>query len=96
MRFELKFKILLWKYYFDKGFSLTNNLKYLIGLFALYEVVNVKGLRTTIILGSIWALSSFLIGWWWYRKDWNSVEIEIQNRINPFVREMRDKLNGKI
>lgn len=91
MRFEAKLKILLWKNYFDKGFALTNYFKYLIGLFALYEFISLDNYQFTLILGSVWAISCFFIGWWFYRKDWNSAEIEIQNRINPFVLEMREK-----
>lgn len=91
MEFDLKLKLLLWKYYFDKGFSLTNNVKYVIGLVALYEVTKLSTVRSTIILGGIWGTISFFLGWWWYRKDWNAAELEIQNRINPFVQEMRDK-----
>ena len=90
--FNTKFKILLWKYYFDKGFSLTNNFKYIIALFALHDVVVYQNVKTTIFLGTTWAIFSFFLGWWFYRKDWNSAEIEVQNRINPFVREMRDSV----
>lgn len=93
MKFETKLRFLLYKYYFDKGFSLTNNLKYIIGLFALYDIVRLENDMTlTIVLGGTWALLSFFLGWWWYRKDWNAAEIEIGNRINPFVHEVRRKL----
>ena len=91
MKFNTKLRLLLLKYYFDKGFALTNNIKYLIGLFALYEVIKLDNVKITVVLGAIWVCISFLIGWWWYRKDWNSAEIEIQNRINPFVKEMREE-----
>ena len=91
MKFQLKLKLLLWKYYFDKGFALTNNIKYGIGLFAMYEVVKLENMKATIMLGIAWAICSFFIGWWWYRRDWNAAELEIQNRINPFVKEMREK-----
>lgn len=95
MRFNTKLKLLLWKYYFDKGFSLTNYFKYILGLFALWEVVTLENLKVTIMIGLVWGVISFLIGWWWYRKDWNTAEIEIQNRINPFVLEMRKSLNNR-
>lgn len=91
MKFEAKLKLLLYKYYFDKGFGLTNNFKYAIGLIALFEVVKLDNARITIILGIIWILVSLLVGWLWYRYDWNAAELEIQNRINPFVAEMREK-----
>lgn len=89
MDFNTKFKLVLWKSYFDKGFGLTNNLKYPLGLFALYDATSSKNIKITIILGSVWAVSCFFIGWWWYRKDWNAAELEVTNRVNPFVQEMR-------
>jgi len=94
MKFEVKLKLLLWKYYFDKGFGLTNNIKYIIALFALYETVQLQNIKITVALGGAWAIASFFIGWWWYRKDWNAAELEIANRVNPFVIEMRESLNS--
>lgn len=92
MKFEIKLKLLLWKYYFDKGFGLSNSyIKYPLALFALYEVVLLKDVKVTIILGLFWVSLSFIIGWTYYKYRWNEADIEIVNRINPFVREMREK-----
>lgn len=92
MNFDTKLKILLWKKYFDTGFGLTNNLKYIIALFALYDFMNTKNIKLTVIIGTIWIIASFFIGWWYYRKDWNAAQMEIENRVNPFVDEVRKKL----
>ena len=92
LKFNTKLRILLWKTYFDKGFGLTNNLKYIVGLFALYEVVQLSSLKTTIIAGIIWVIACFFIGWWWIRNAWNTAQLEIENRINPFMAEVRQGL----
>jgi len=97
MRWELKFKLILWKHYLDKGMALTDKIKYAFGLFAVYEIVKLDNLKITIMLLIIWAIFSFILGWWWYRNDWNKAEIEVTNRINPFVTEVREALkNGKV
>lgn len=82
---------MLWKFYLDKGMGLSNNLKYIIALVALYEVETNLSVKFTILIGATWFIGSFFLGWWWTVNELQLHEIEVQNRFNPFVTEMRDK-----
>ncbi len=91
MKFELKYKICLWKSYLDKGLGLTNYIKYLVAFIALAS----SDLQLTIAMGIIYGLISFLLGWWWFTSDFMKAEIEVGNRYNIFVKEMRRFKNSK-
>ena len=85
MRFEIKYKICLWKGYLEKGLSLLNYAKYLLMFFALAS----RDVLWTFIIAIIFGVSAFFLGWWWYRSEFMKAEIEVNNRYNLFVREMR-------
>ena len=82
-----KYKFCLLKAYFEKGYSLTNYIKYMIALFGL-SYLNVK---TTLIMAIIYGVSCFAIGYYWYKWDFITQEIEVSNKFNLFVKEMRSK-----
>ncbi len=93
MRFELKYKITLIKGYFDKGWSLTTYIKYLIALFGLASL----NIKATLIVGVIYAFFCYFIGYYWFKYQWVSAEHEVQNRFNPVMKEIRESpiMNGK-
>jgi hypothetical protein len=88
MKFQTKYRILLWKSYFDKGLNLTNYIKYPIAFFAISSL-NVK---LTMIIAFVYALLCIPLGYLFYRFGWMKAEIEIQNRYNLFVKQMRRKI----
>ena len=81
-----KWHFLMFKRYFDTGYGITGYIKYLIALFGLssLDVLN------TLILGFVYAILCFVIGYLWYKKSFVEVDNEISNRFNLFMREMRD------
>jgi len=82
VRSEKAYKFCLWKAYFDKGIGLTNYAKYLIAFFGLASA-NVKN---TMIIAIAYALFCFFLGRWWFKSKMVEQEIEVGNRVNPFVR----------
>ena len=80
-----KFRFLLWKRYFDTGLSVTGYVKYLIAFFGVAS----SDVRMTLVLGIIYGMLCFVIGYAWYRYDFVEANNEIDNRFNRFVREMR-------
>ena len=86
MRPSYKWTAMLWKSYFDRGYGITSYLKYFIAFFGLTS----RDVKTTFIIGIIYGLSCFLIGWLWYRYGLVETETEISNRFNPFVKEVRN------
>ncbi len=91
MKFKTKYLICLWKSYFDKGMGLTHYLSYFIAFFALAS----KDMKSVFIVGSIYAIISFFVGYYWFKYDWIQAEIEVGNQYNKFVKEVREKLKKK-
>ena len=81
----------LWKAYFDKGYSLSSYPKWVFAITAL-KLSNVK---LVILLGLIYTLGCFVIGWAWYKYDVILAEAEVGNQYNLFQKEMRAKLKSK-
>lgn len=86
------FKILLWKAYFDKGWSLTNYFKYLLLFFGLFDLITAT-VATWFAVG--YCVSCFIIGWFWYNYGLIETENEVNNLYNPFQKEVRKKLKYK-
>ena len=79
-----KYKILLLKFYFDKGFGITNYFKYIIAFMGLAS----KDLFLTIIVSILYAISCFIVGYYWTKHKMTEIEQDINNSFNPFVRRM--------
>ena len=86
------YKLLLFKAYFDKGWSLTNQFKYVVAFGGLFDLIDVKSAVWLIIA---YLISCFIIGWIWFNSGLIDTENEVQNHFNPFQREVRAKLNKK-
>ena len=83
------FKVLLWKAYFDKGFSITNYVKYVIAFIGISSL----NTKLTLIVAAIYGLCCLIIGFVWYKYKIIEVENEVNNKFNPFQREVRAKLS---
>lgn len=87
MRF---YKALLWKAYFDKGFSLLNYVKYIITIIGIGAVFNGMSLYTVAIIGVAYGIVCITLGRLWFHYRLIDTEQEILNIFNPFVHEMRN------
>lgn len=85
-----KYKFIVLKGYFEKGYALTNYIKYIIALFGISSL----DVRLTLILGVVYGLSCFLIGWGWYVWDFQDMENDFFNKYNPFVKNVERKLSS--
>ena len=81
------FRFNLQKAYFDKGMGLTYYIKYVIALFGLTS----QDVKTTLIIAFFYCIFGYFLGRWWYLSGFVKSEIEVQNRFNIFVEEMRSK-----
>ncbi len=86
-------KFLLLKRYFEQGYGLTSYVKYLIFLMGIGEIIVNKSYKFVMILGILYGISCFIIGWAWYKFGLYETDTEISNRFNPFVKEIR---NGEV
>lgn len=89
MRF---YKLALLKAYFDEGYGFTSYFKYLIAFYGMASL----DVRGTMIVGLGYGVSCFGIGWLIFKSRFKNAQIEVQNRVNPFVGEMRSNYLSKI
>ncbi len=92
MNFKLKFKLLMFKAFFDKGYSITNYFKNLIIVFG----ATTQDIKSTIILVILYTLGCFILGWLYITRGWFEAENEIMNKYNLFVKEMRKSVHRKV
>ena len=80
-----RFKIALWKRYFDIGYGTLGFVKYLVALFGLSSL----NVGATMTFGFIYLFFCLLFGRLWVAFGMYEAEIEVGNKFNLFVREMR-------
>ena len=80
----------MYKLYFDKGLALSNYFKYLIAFYGLASL----DLKATMYIAFGYAFFCVALGWFWINYRLIETEAEISNILNPFQREVREKLNG--
>ena len=83
-----RFKIILHKAFFDKGYGILGYLKYLIAFFGFAS----GDWITTILLGIIYVPACYVAGRLWYAKGLATAEMEVGNQFNKFVIEMRKSI----
>lgn len=88
MKFETKYRLILWKSYFDQGYSLTNYVKFPLGFFALSS----RNVELTLYFVAIYSILCFFLGYFWFKYGWVKVQQEVSNKYNLFVEEMRENL----
>jgi len=92
MKFETKIIIARQRAYFNCGWGILNQLKYVIALIGFATM----SWRIMTILGIIYGIGCYVLGYLYYKYKWASAETEVINRINPFVKEMREEIkNGR-
>jgi len=85
-----KFRYLLYRRYFDQGYGILNYFKYFIILIGFERVLK-DNLESTIWILIGYAIFCFIAGWAYIHYGFWETEIELSNRFNPFIKEMRDK-----
>jgi len=85
-------KLFLLKAYFDKGFSLSGYVKYLLAFGGIFDFI---GKTMIIYLGVAYVIMCFLVGWIWFKFGFTDIENDIQNKYNPFQKEVRTALKKK-
>jgi hypothetical protein len=83
------YRLMLWKAYFDEGYGFTSYLKYLIAIIGIGDAIINKNLLLILLLGLGYGISCFFIGAFIFKSGMKNAMHEVQNNVNPFVREMR-------
>ena len=87
------YKFCLHKRYFDQGYGMMSYLKVLLALTGVGGLF--AGIHVGIVIagGVLFGIACYVVGRAWFHFNFVDAEVEVTNRINPFVREMR---NSKI
>ena len=83
-----KYKILLGKAWFFKGYNDLGFVKYIIGFIGL-EMILGDGFGEALGLVALFAVSCFFYGMFYYKYGWMITEAEVSNQYNKFIHEMR-------
>jgi len=86
------YKLALFKAYFDEGYGFTSVLKYALAVVFGVDAIIKSDMQLLLIVGFSYAISCFLIGWLIFKTRFKDAMIEVGNRFNPFVAEMRQTI----
>ena len=87
------FKFLLAKKYFDMGYGLTGYLKTFIAVVGVSAAIQDVPIRYIVLLGLCYGIFCYILGRFWHKNELVNTEMELANLFNPFVAEVREKLN---
>lgn len=81
------YRLAIQKFYFEKGYSLSHY------FFKAAAVVGIAAgdAKSTLIMALAYGAFCYLLGRWAYNSGFSQAEIEVNNKIDPFVKEMRKK-----
>jgi len=90
------YKFALWKAYFDTGYGLMSYPKYILILMGIWDIIANKKSNMILIVGFIFGLFCFILGWIMFKSGFIEATIEVQNKYNLFVKEVREKIKKKV
>ena len=83
------YKAALIKAYFDEGYGFTSYIKYLVALIGGGYAIIENDFKVAVIAGGVYGIFCFFAGWLIFKTKFKDAQIEVHNRVDPFVREMR-------
>lgn len=85
------YKFLLYKRYFDTGYGILGYVKLLVALIGVSAAIQDVPLIYIGLMGVLFGISCFIVGWSWYHFRLIDTENEITNQFNPFATQVRKK-----
>lgn len=89
------YKLMLWKAYFDQGYGVTSYPKYAVSIIGIGAAIQNASLYWIVLGALIYGVICLIVGRLWYYFNFINAEHEVQNVVNPFVREMRVAHNNR-
>ena len=87
------YKIAFLEACFNKGYGTTAPLKYLVALIGISNAIVTERMLATAIAGFGYVIFCFILGYILYSVQYVDAQMEVGNRFNPYIKEMR---NSKI
>ena len=91
MKFETKIKLQFHKRYFDEGYGTLSYLRLPITIFGIGGTV-LGEFKNIILMVIIFGIICYSFGRFMIKHRWAEASIEVENRLNIFVKEMRKKI----
>ncbi len=92
MKFETKVFLMRQKYYFDLGVGITSLLIKVLAVVGIAAAIEGVDKRVLAIFGLSYGVFCYFLGFIYVKYKWLTASIEVENRLNIFVREMREKV----
>ncbi len=94
MKFEKKIFWMRQKYYFDIGVGMTSLLIKILAVVGIAAAIEGFNKWAIVLYGLGYGVFCYLFGYLFIRYTWYTASIEVQNRLNLFVKEMRKNYKG--
>ena len=91
MEFEFKVFLMRQKYYFDLGVGITNLFIKILAVIGVAAAIEGTSKTTILVVGLGYAVFCYVLGFVYVKYKWLTAFIEVGNRLNLFVKEMREK-----
>lgn len=91
MKFKTKVKAQFHKRYFDEGYGTLHYLKLPLTIFGISGAITGKYMEIILIV-SIYGIFCYFFGRFMIKHRWTEAGIEVGNKINLFVKQMRRKI----
>ena len=86
------YKLALYKAYFDTGYGILSLPKYILVLAGGGSLLLTMGKSTltVVLLGFLFGIICFFVGRWCFKSGFVKATIEVSNKYNKFVEEVRN------
>lgn len=84
------YKLAFFEACFNKGYGVTAPIKYLVALIGISNSIVTENMQLAIIMGFGYVIGCFVLGYILYKIKYVDAQIEVSNRFNPYVKEMRN------
>lgn len=95
MKFETKVFLVRQKYYFDSGVGMTSLFIKILTVVGVASAIGGISPRLLFYVGVFYGMFCYLLGFLFVKYGWMTAALEVDNRLNLFQRQVREKLLKK-
>jgi len=95
MEFNIKYRLMLWKTYVDRGRGLTSYFNEIFLILGVWQIATYKSPLWVLVMILGYGILTFIGGWGYFNFGWEILEKEVANQYNFFQKEVREALKIK-